>query len=113
MVDRTIFAEMIRNIDRRQVTDRHFFRTGVEGNFSAQVRAVDNSCVVLWRPNVGRILESNPGVARFEQRFNHSLPQGQQTNLALKNLALLAKRLVVEVPLLKSPAIELRQVRRL
>nr|GEU28099.1 hypothetical protein [Tanacetum cinerariifolium] len=70
-----------RQVDRTEVADGDFVRTGVQGDLGAQVRAVDHAHVRLRRTDVAWVLERDPRVAGFEQHRQHLAPQVQRGDL--------------------------------
>src|SRR5450830_222953 len=64
-----------------EVADGDFIAAGVQGDFRAQVRAVNNANVRLRAADVARILEGDPWMAGFKQHRQHLAPQVQRSNL--------------------------------
>ncbi len=62
-------------VDRSQVANSRFFDGGVEQDLGAEIRAVNDAHMILWRADVRWIFEGDPGMACFKEHAEHLAPQ--------------------------------------
>ena len=58
-----------------KVANGGFLGAGVEENLGAEIGAVYHARVILRRADIGRILESDPRMARLEEAHQHLAPE--------------------------------------
>ena len=61
-------------IDRTEVAHGDFVVVCIQSDLGAEIGAVHHANMVLWGANIAGILESNPGVAGFEEHAEHLAP---------------------------------------
>lgn len=74
-VEGAVVFDMSIEDDRAEVADGGFVFGGIEGDFRAEVRGVDDSGVILRGAEVAGIFEGDPGMAGFKNHFEHGLPE--------------------------------------
>ena len=68
-------AQMCEQIHRTEITYGNLGVRRIQGNFSAQIRAVHSADMLLGRTDIARILERDPRVPGLEQHGQHLAPQ--------------------------------------
>jgi len=103
--------DVARQVHRAEVAHGRLVGAGVERDFRAQVRAVDDAGVILRRPDVARILEGDPRMPRFEEHRQHLAPQRRGRYRPVQvQLATNGAGLGLAVARRERPAVDLVQV---
>ena len=103
---------VLRQVDRAQITDRDLFRVGVQRDLGAEIGGVHHATVLLGRAQVAGIFEGHPGVAGFKDHAQHLAPQVLCLQRFMKlELTISRHLLVLLVALLERGAIEIMQIR--
>ena len=89
-------------IDRAQIANGDFVGAGVERDFGAKIRRMDDAGVILRRADVARILESEPRMPGFEKHRQHPPPQIDRAHRFGADLARARARLATLVGGLES-----------
>ncbi len=101
LVDLSVL-EVAGQVDGAQVADGDLAVVGIQRDLGAQVGRVHHAHVLLRRAHVAGILESDPGVAGFEQHRQHLAPQVDGSHLLVQlEFAARRLRLVLHVGLFK------------
>ena len=75
MVNLSLNIKVVVNHDGTKITDSCLILTGIQGDLSAQVRAVNDSTMILGTAHITRVLKGDPWVSCFKKHLQHALPQ--------------------------------------
>src|SRR5688572_17531073 len=102
---------MFCQVDGTEIADSGLLSRGVEENFCAEIRGMDDTYMILRRTDIGRVFKCDPRMSCFEEHTQHLAPELDCFHLFVEfDRAIFTLSFILRIPLFKGIAVEIVKI---